>query len=766
MYNIALCKKNEHTNQTLKHQKMKKLFLFTIALLSLSLHTQSQGLITPQNTIKIDENDSKEIIIKKAAHVVPTPNQLEALRNEFIAFIHFGPNTFTRVEWGNGMEDPQVFALETLDTDQWVRAIKDAGMKKVILTVKHHDGFVLWQSRYTTHGVMSAPFQDGKGDILRDLAESCQKYGIKLGVYLSPADLFQIEHPDGLYGNESEHTWRTIPRPVEERPFENQTTFRFKVDDYNEYFLNQLFELLTEYGEIYEVWFDGAHPKRKGDQQYNYAAWRELIRTLAPKAVIFGREDIRWCGNESGATRRTEWNIIPFPENPNTMNNFVDMMDYDLGSREVLYASRGKYLHYFPAETNTSIRAGWFYRDERQQVRSADDVFDIYERSVGGNSIFLLNMTPNREGVLPDIEVEVLEEVGRRIRETYDTNLFANAEGPKEVLDNNPDTFIFMNEDNNREFIITLPSPAAINRIVLQEAIATHSERVEKHVVDAWINNQWQEIAEATNIGYKRILRFPEVTTHKIRVRVLELRLDATISHISAHFYQTRPPQLAFSRDKDGMVTIAPLQTEFNWNPHGENAAGNLNMGYEIFYTLDGTEPTRQSNRYENPILVERKELKAVSFQNDMKGAVRSEEFGIVKKNWKLLEVSSQRNNTNRAGAMAFDANRRTFWQSQDDETPHFIAIDLGAEYILNAMTYTPQTAHSEGMMERGIIQISNDGQTWQTVETFEFGNLINDPTSRTHHFTQPITARYIRVEATAIAANGKSLAVAELDFL
>jgi alpha-L-fucosidase len=326
------------------------------------------------------------------------------------------------MEWGNGMEDPAVFDLKTVDTDQWCRSMKDAGMKMVILTVKHHDGFVLWQSRYTDHGIMSTGFQNGKGDILRELSKSCKKYGLKLGVYLSPADLFQIENPDGLYGNLSKYTKRTIPREVPGRPFKNKTKFEFVVDDYNEYFLNQLFEILTEYGEIHEVWFDGAHPKRKGGQTYNYAAWRELIHTLAPKAVIFGREDIRWCGNEAGGTRDTEINVVAYEVNPDTASVFHDMTAEDLGSREIIY--NANYLHYQPAETNTSIREGWFYRDDtNQKVRSADDVFDIYERSVGGNSIFLLNIPPNREGEFSSRDIEVLKDVGSRIRETYDVYL-------------------------------------------------------------------------------------------------------------------------------------------------------------------------------------------------------------------------------------------------------------------------------------------------------------------------------------------------------
>lgn len=742
---------------------MKNLVLFAFGVFLLACQHAPQSTLPPQNTIMIEEGDSREVILEKASHVVPTQNQLDALRNEFIAFVHFGPNTFTRKEWGDGMEDPAIFDLRTLDTDQWCKTMKAAGMELVILTVKHHDGFVLWQSRYTDHGVMSTGFKDGKGDILKELSESCKQHGLKLGVYLSPADLFQIEHPEGLYGNLSEYTERTIPREVPGRPFENKTTFKFKVDDYNEYFLNQLFEILTEYGEIHEVWFDGAHPKTKGGQTYHYLAWKELIRTLAPKAVIFGREDIRWCGNEAGATRATEWNVIPYLEDPHTATQFADLTNIDLGSREKLY--EGKFLHYQQAETNTSIREGWFYRDDtHQKVRSADDVFDIYERSVGGNSTFLLNIPPNREGTFSPRDVETLEEVGRRIKATYGTNLLQNAKRPKKVLDGKPNTYVDMGEAD-REITITLKTPVTLNRVMLQEAIATHGERVEEHAVDAWIDNQWLEVATATNIGYKRILRFPEVTTEKLRIRVLESRHAPAISHISAHYYPTRPPQLAFERNTEGMVTIAPLQAEFKWNPHGQNASDNLNSGYDIFYTLDGSEPTPNSPKYTEPFEVENKVLKAVSYHKATAGTVHSEDFGIVKKEWVLVSASSQLNNRTVA-TNAFDANRRSYWQSEEGVTQPHIAIDLGQSHTLRAMIYTPQTYHGDGMIEEGTIQVSGDGRNWKTVDTFEFGNLINDPTPRTYHFANPVTTRYIRIQATGIAGDGKSAAIAELDFL
>lgn len=486
------------------------------------------------SSIRVPDGATPQQLAAYAAHTVPTRAQVRALDDGYIAFIHFGPNTFSRREWGTGFEDPSDFTLKNADTDQWARTMKEAGMKKVIITAKHHDGFVLWQSRYTDHGVMSSPFKKGNGDIVKELAASCRKHGLKLGIYLSPADLYQMESPKGLYGNLSPKTTRTIPRPVEGRPFRSEATFTFEgIDDYNEYYLNQLYELLTEYGPIDEVWLDGAHPKRKGGQTYNYPAWRRLIRTLAPDAVIFGREDIRWCGNEAGKTRPVERNVIAYPENPDSASNFPDLTDMDLGSFDAL--SKGSYLHYQPAEVDTSIRDGWFYRDEdNQSSRSADDIFDIYERAVGGNSVFLLNIPPNREGRFSQRDVDALKEAGKRIRDTYSVNLLDDAEMPGELADGDIETYIRA----DRPIEISLKKPVTINRIMLREPVPSRSERIDSLAVDAWIDGKWINVASTAYVGFKRILRFDDITTDRLRVRVLGSRLEPYLAEISAHHYK------------------------------------------------------------------------------------------------------------------------------------------------------------------------------------------------------------------------------------
>lgn len=741
-----------------------KWILVSAIILFLPACSAQDGLeMETKNTIEISSADTEESIILKAAHVVPTPNQYEALKNEFIAFIHFGPNTFTRMEWGNGKEDPAIFNLQDLDTDQWCRSMIEAGMKMVVLTAKHHDGFCLWQSRYTKHGIMSSPFRDGSGDVMKDLSESCQKYGLKLGVYLSPADLYQIENPEGLYGNLSKYSKRDIPRPVEGRPFENKTRFTFEVDDYNEYMLNQLFELLTEYGPIHEVWFDGAHPKRKGGQKYNYAAWKELIQTLAPEAVIFGRQDLRWCGNESGGTRDSEWNIIPYQDDPNAMNSFADITGDPIAQREQLY--KASFLHYQPAETNTSIREGWFFRDDHdQKVRNADDVFDIYERSVGGNSIFLLNIPPNREGRFSDEDVQVLKETGKRIKETYGTDLFEGARGPKEVLDND-DRSYFLWSAEEQAIEIGAEEAVTINRFVVQEAISTHGERIEKFVVDAWLNNEWKEIALSTNVGYKRILRFPEVKSEKFRLRILAYRALPAISKVSAHYYTSRPPQLAVNRNIDGMVDIGIKKHTFRWKPHGENTSGNLNTDMLIRYTSDGSEPGPDSKLYTSPFFFAHGEIKARAFMNEEEGSIASRQFGIIKKNWVISKHSGEENL--HAADLAIDGDELSYWQSkQNKRNRHFLEIDLGESYDIKGFIYTPQTENASGMIQKGQILLSKDGKNWTVHEEFIFGNLINDPSSRKHYFKKSVQTPYIKILSLEIADKGTIATAAEIDFL
>ncbi|WP_407517490.1 alpha-L-fucosidase [Elizabethkingia anophelis] len=738
-----------------------KTCITSLALLeSLVCISAQNAKIIPANTIAIAPTDSKELIIEKAAHVIPSKNQLDALRNEFIAFIHFGPNTFTRMEWGNGMEDPKIFDLKELDTDQWCKSLKDTGMKMVILTVKHHDGFVLWQSRYTDHGIMSTNFRNGKGDILRDLSKSCQKYGLKLGLYLSPADLYQIENPKGLYGNLSQYTKRTIPREVPGRPFSNKTKFEFEVDDYNEYFLNQLFEILTEYGPIHEVWFDGAHPKTKGGQKYNYEAWKKLIHTLAPRAVIFGQGDVRWCGNEAGVTRKTEWNVLPFNNKDLTeITGLTDWEEDNIGRRDRLY--NGHFLHYQQAEVDTSIREGWFYRDDvYQKVRSADDVFDIYERSVGGNSTFILNVPPNRDGKFSDQDVKVLSETGKRIKETYSKDLLQGAKGPKQVLDHNDVTYSLL---NNNQLIIETPTPVIFNRIMLQEAVSTHGERVESHAVDAWIDGEWKEIATATNIGYKRILRFSEVTTRKIRLRVLQDRGSVAISRIAAYYYKMRPPQLTILQDKTGKVSIDEKKQPFDWKNQDKKDVKDKDKDFNIYYTTDGSEPGINSLKYNGPFEKEQGTIKAVAILKGDRGAVQTEVVGIAKNKWKLAE--SKEGTKNHSAEAAFDANPKTFWQSENQNVPQNLSLDLGALYTLTGMAYIPQTAFGGGMMAKGIVEISADGKKWEAISAFEFGNLVNNPSKRSLYFKQAVKARYVRVTAQEIAGNSQALTIAELDF-
>lgn len=537
----------------------KIVFLLVLSCYSFNLCFSMSGIILVactslvfskgQSSPDLDTTKYDQEVMLLAAKCKPHPRQLAWQQNEFIAFVHFGVNTFTGREWGTGFEDPNIFQPEKLDTDKWCRTIKAAGMRMVILTAKHHDGFCLWQTRYTSHSVASSSWRDGRGDVVNELAMSCKKCDLKLGIYLSPADLYQIENPTGLYGNGSAYSDRIIPRPVPVRPFKDRRSFTYNLDDYNEYYMNQLFELLTEYGPVYEVWLDGATPKSKGNQQYAYNQWYDLIRNLAPEAVIFGKgPDVRWCGNEAGKTREAEWSVIPIGAVPENWN-WPDMTDQYLGSLDKIKTSleQGGVLHWHPAETNTSIRDGWFYRDEQQHVKPVEEILDMWYRSVGGNSVFLLNIPPNREGLFSDRDVKVLEDVGQILKATFSHNLAKGAMATssqvrgqgfeaQNMLDGDPATcWMPLDWDMQATVEISMPKPQRFNRLVFQEQIANFSQRISKFTIDAWLDGTWQQIAEGTTVGFKKICRFNSITTDKLRVRILESRVCPTISNVDLY---------------------------------------------------------------------------------------------------------------------------------------------------------------------------------------------------------------------------------------
>lgn len=726
--------------------------------------------------IPIDARDRDEDIINKAASLTPNKAQLLHHLDEFNGFIHFGPNTFTGVEWGNGMEQPEIFNPPVVDTDQWCRMMKAAGMRKVVITAKHHDGYCIWQTRYNKKfSVHQSPWQQGKGDVLRKLSDSCQKYGLKLGFYLSPADLYQIESEEGLYGNQSPYVDSVIPtdpKSFKTNPMQARTDaaglpeFQVKADDYNRYFMNQLYELLTEYGPIHEVWFDGAHPKRKGNQQYIRAEWFNMIRALAPEAAIFGGPDVRWCGNEHGGTRQSEWNVLPMDS---YATSGYDRPMENIGTDAELLAEgyevykkkfKSNYLYYVISEVDVSIRKGWFYRnDTEQMVRDADDVFDMYERSVGGNAVFLLNIPPNRQGQFASRDVATLVEVGRRVSSTYATNLAAGAHSDAVgVLDGRMSSF-WQPDGESGAFEVQLPVAQKINRILLQENIATVGQRVRAHALDAWIDGQWNEIAQGTTIGYKKILRFAPVRTDRFRVRILGARSEPTICNFSAHYYQSPPQALEIIRDAQGFVALQVKTTAHACVP----------TGAVIRYTLDGSEPTLNSAVYKAPFeLPLGGMVKARSYDGTRSGPVASRRLGVDTRAVRLVSFSSELA-PHHSAAKAIDGLAQTHWlTSQLPQPSHQLVLDLGASYFVEGITYLPRQDRrtAEGMVDGGYVELSRNGKKWRKAGRFTFGNLLNDPSERSFFFEDVDKARYLRICLDSGVQGTQTAGAAEIQIL
>jgi alpha-L-fucosidase len=488
--------------------------IFRVVLLGLAFGGSVS--VHGQNYVAILPTDRPADIIQKAAHVAPSA-RLRWQELELTAFFHFGINTYTDREWGDGKEDLSLFNPTHLDTRQWVRVAKAAGIKQVILTAKHHDGFCLWPSRYTDHTIAHTPYKNGHGDIVKEFADACHEYGMGLGLYLSPWD-----RNSPSYGDSAK---------------------------YNELFLNWLKELLTQYGKVDEVWFDGANgegPNGK-KQVYAFEAWYHLIRRLQPQAVIaIMGPDVRWVGTETGVGRLTEWSVLPVnarqqesiaanSQKDQTFAPLGDLMKEDLGSRAQLMTAKG--LIWYPAETDVSIRPGWFnHRREDSLVRSPKGLMDLYFSSVGRNSVLLLNIPPDREGLIGEADVRSLRGWRRLMDSTFRVDLAAGGErkdlwsGPLNAAPGDIETV----ECDSGSVELQLKGNKTFDVLLLQEDIRK-GQRVEKFVFEAERHGEWVPVASGTTIGYKRLLQFPAVTAVRVRLRVLSSRLQPVISKIGLY---------------------------------------------------------------------------------------------------------------------------------------------------------------------------------------------------------------------------------------
>ena len=415
---------------------------------------------------------------------LPTKMQLEWHDKEFYLFIHFGPNTFTDLEWGHGSEDPNVFNPTALDCNQWVRIAKKAGAKGIILTAKHHDGFSLWPSKYSKHTVRESKWLNGKGDVVKMLSEACKKAGIEMGVYISPWDR---NHPD--YGT---------PK-------------------YNEVYIQTMKELLTGYGKFFELWWDGANgegPNGKR-QVYDFKRFQDSALAYQPHLMIFSDigPHIRWIGNEKGIINETNWNLL-------------DTAGFQRGEGGPPNDSlnRGNYngKAWIPGEADVSIRKGWFYHaEEDKTVKSGKQLFELYLKNVGRGGNFLLNVPPNRQGLFSPADSIALMDFKKIKDAAFKNNLFKNA---KTIRTNN-------------SIEIHLKEAVEINALQLMEAISKGQRVVKFEISGGNDVKKFETLAKGTTIGHKRIITFPTQKLKYFRVKITESKATPMISEVSGYLF-------------------------------------------------------------------------------------------------------------------------------------------------------------------------------------------------------------------------------------
>ena len=659
---------------------------------------------------------------------LPSPRQLRWHALEMYAFVHFTTNTFTDKEWGYGDESPRIFNPPAFDAEQIVGTIADAGLKGVMLTCKHHDGFSLWPSAFTNHSVTASPWMDGKGDVVRAISDACRKRGLAFGVYLSPWDRNQA-----VYGT----------------------------PEYLTYFRNQLRELLTHYGPIFEVWFDGANggdgyyggarEKRSIDNRtyYDWPTTWALVRELQPDACLFsdGGPDVRWVGNESGFAGETCWSTL----------NAADFLP-GIADANLLVHGQRPGTHWLPAEVDVSIRPGWFWHErENNQVKSPANLLKIYMESVGRGANLILNLPPDRRGRLHENDVAALTGWKALLDATFATDLLqgstvtaSNVRGgdaayaAAHVLDGKRDTYWTPDDGVTTAALVFDCKRAVTFNVVRIREFLPLGQRIEGVAVDIDQNGTWQEIATATSIGNQRLVVTNYFTTSKLRLRITQAAACPVISECAVFAMPLMPDDIIMRWSRDGRVQISTNS-----------------VGPRLHYTVDGREPDSTAPVYDKPISLPRGGTVKVrsTLPDGHMSPVVSEIFGLASAAWNMV-------GPDKTMAQVIDGNPTTTWTATG-AAPYHLIIDMGATATLGGITLLPrQDGSHAGTPDHYEVALSADGQKWGTpVASGELSNIRANPVRQVIRFSHPTTGRFLRVTATHTVDGGAAV-IAELGVL
>ena len=645
---------------------------------------------------------------------IPSQEQIDWQKLETYAFIHFGLNTYNDLEWGYGNTPASTFKPVNLDCEQWVATLKQCGMKGVILTAKHHDGFCLWQTETTDYSIANSPYKNGKGDMVKELSDACKKYGLKFGLYLSPWDRNNSE-----YGRE----------------------------DYVETYHKQIDELTKNYGDLFEFWFDGANggngyyggadETRSIDARkyYDYERARDTILKRHPDAMIFGGtcQTIRWVGNEQGWAGDTDWCMI----NPELSDN----------TKHLNHGSENG-THWIPAEVDVSIRPGWFYhKREDHQVKSVAQLTDIYYRSVGHNANLLLNFPINLDGKIPALDSLRATEWHEVIVNDFKDNILKNAvvrvdneRGRKfkaeNVIDDDWNTYWATDDDYNFGTIsFSFDKPVKLNRVVLQEYIAL-GQRVKDFYMEGELNGKWFKINPfdtLSTIGYKRIVRFNTVELDKLIIYFEESRGPLCINNIEAYCAPILLTEPKISRNYDNIVTIESSDNEA-----------------DIYYTTDGSNPDENSSHYD----------KAFVFNN--KGVIKAITYDPISKkksdiSMKELDLPKEYYQTSSSNKI-FDGNTNSVVYHDVDEP---IIITFKEEHDISGFRYTPNQMRDAS---RHIVDYEFYVDDVLIKES-SFGNIKNNPIEQVVKF-EIIKGKEVKFVPKSNTDNAKNCGIAEFSVI